>query len=350
MSADMGIERGTGLARAGLGVIEIGGMLMNGLKHFLAAGLLLCLAPAPSPASAQDAEQLRAQVNQGLVGIMCGRSTGALLPYCEDMAAVLNDNIGYQLRVVPMIGEGSMRNVEDILYLRGVDLALANADALEFMQQQNIHPAVKRKVGYIAAMSSSELHVVARREIASIYDLEGRTVNFSTPGSGTFLTMTNTFEALNINVAVTNDPEAVALDKLKRGEIDAMGVNASIPWGFAAQISAEDNLRLLNIPVDCLSGPYESVETPSSVYPQLIPADLTWTTPRVPVVLLAYQWSSDHPRCRRVARFADTLTSRIQDLRDGPFADRWRDVDLDAEIRGLDRWQGNCGQAAAGEG
>jgi len=315
---------------------------MTGFKRFIVVGFFLQLVSALSIAHAQDVRQLREQVNQGSVGIMCGRSTGALLAYCEDMAVAMNDNLGYQLRVVPMIGEGSMRNVEDILYLRGVDLALANADTLDFMQRQNIHPNIKSKVGYITTMDSSELHLVARRAIASIYDLEGKKVNFSTPGSGTFLTMTNLFEALNINVEVTNDAESIALEKLKRGEIDAMGVNASIPWSLTTQISPDDNLRLLNIPVDCLPGPYETVVTSSEIYPQLIPEDLSWTTPRVRVVLLAYQWPSDHPGCARVARFAKALEDNLPSLREGPFRDRWLEVDPAAEVKGLSRWDVSC--------
>ncbi len=330
------------LARGGFFVMDLRTIMQILVTRSLAMVLLLQMLPVITTASAQNAAQLREQINRGTVGIMCGRSTGALLPYCEDMAVALNDNLGYQLRVVPMIGEGSMRNVEDILYLRGVDLALANADALDFMQRQEIHPNIISKVGYITTMDSSELHVIARRDIPSIYELDGKKVNFSTPGSGTFLTMTNTFDALNINVEVSFDAEAVALEKLKRGEIDAMGVNASIPWAFASAITAEDNLRLLNIPVDCLPGPYETVVTPSDAYPNLIPANLSWTTPRVRVVLLAYQWPNDHPGCGRVARFADALRGKIEDLRQGPFSDRWLEVDLDTEVRGLSRWQGAC--------
>lgn len=304
--------------------------------------IMAFLLTAMQQVKAQNVAELRDHVNQGSVGIMCGRSTGALLPYCEDMAAELNDNLGYSLRVVPMIGEGSMRNVEDILYLKGVDLALANADTLDFMQRQNIHPNIKERLSYITSLESSVLHLVSTKGIASIYDLEGKKVNFGTVGSGTFLTMTNTFEALNINVDVQSDVESVALERLKQGEIDAIGINASIPSSLVQSITAEDNLKLLNVPVDCLSGPYETVVTESAVYPSLIPTDLDWTAPRVRVVLLAYRWPNDHPRCGRVKRFATALLDNIPSIKQGLFKSRWGDVDPDAEVKDLIRWDGSC--------
>lgn len=299
------------------------------------------LAPIHS-IKAQDTAEVRESVNQGSVGIICGRSSDALLPFCEDMAASLNDNRPSSLRVVPIIGEGSMRNIEDILYLRGVDLGLANADALEFMQRKNEFPKIKEKLGYITSLDTSILHIIARKDIASIYDLEGKKVNFGSPGSSSFLSMANTFLSLNIKVDFQSDVEAAALERLRRGEIDAIGISASIPSLLVQSIKPEENLKLLNVPVDCLSGPYETVVTPSKVYPALIPADLEWTASRVRVVLLAYRWPKESPRCGRVQGFASALLEKIPAIKQGPFKERWSEVDPNADVKGLVRWDGSC--------
>jgi TRAP-type uncharacterized transport system substrate-binding protein len=294
------------------------------------------------PVSAQSVDQLRSRINQGHVGIMCGRTTGSFLYFCEDMAVALNDNIGYTLRVVPMIGEGSVRNVEDVLYLRGVDLALAFADTLDFMQRQGIHPSIKSRLGYVTAMHGAELHLIGLGDIGSIEDLAGKKVNFSTPGTGTFLTMTNIFEALGINVEVQSNAEAVALERLKRGEIAAMALNAGTPWKLAANIAPEDGLKLIDVPVDRLSGPYEPVTWTAETYPGLITAGETVTTSRVRVVPLAYQWPADNPRCAKVKRFAEALRTRLPALQEEPFQAKWRNVDMEATVSGLDRWRGDC--------
>ena len=293
-------------------------------------------------AQAQDSQQIRNRVNDGHVGIMCCRTTGSFLYYCEDMAVALNDNVGYSLRVVPMIGEGSVRNVEDVLYLRGVDLALAYVDTLDFLERQQVYPNIKEKVRYVTAMHGADLHLIADRSIGSIDDLAGKKVNFSTPGTGSFLTMSNVFEALDIEVDVQSDAEAVALDRLKRGEIAAMALSAAPPWRLATDIEAEDGLKLLEIPVERVAGPYEAASWTSDIYPNLIDPGQEVRTLRTRIALLAYNWDSDHPRCGRVDRMARALRDSLDELRDGPYQEKWQDVDFDVEIRGLSRWEGNC--------
>ena len=113
---------------------------------------------------------------------MCGRSSASFLHFCEDIASVLNDEIGYSLRIIPMVGSGAVRNVEDILYLKGVDLAMTFADTLEFMEKQGVHPNIKTRVRYVTRLWDTELHIVASKRFKSIYDLEGQKVNFSSIG------------------------------------------------------------------------------------------------------------------------------------------------------------------------
>ena len=303
---------------------------------------ILLSAVGAEPSQAQNFEEMRERVNQGHVGIMCGRTTGSFLYFCEDMAVAMNDNTGYSLRVVPMVGEGSVRNVEDVLYLRGVDLALAYTDTLEFMENQGIHPNIKDRIAYITAMHGAELHIIARDDIATIDDLAGKKVNFSTPGTGTFLTMSNVFDALDLNVDVQTDAEAVALDRLKRGEIAAMALNAGTPWKLAENVVEADGLRLLDVPADRINGPYESVSWTSDVYPNLIDQGDTVETIKIRIVLLAYNWRKDHPRCAKVDRFVDALEANLGKLKDGPYQEKWRDIDLNAEVKDLKRWSGSC--------
>jgi uncharacterized protein len=45
-----------------------------------------------------------------------------------DLAAVLDG--GQTLRVLPVLGKGSLQNLADILYLRGIDVGIVQSDAL----------------------------------------------------------------------------------------------------------------------------------------------------------------------------------------------------------------------------
>lgn len=287
-------------------------------------------------------EGVRERVNQGHVGVMCGRTTGSFLYYCEDMAVAMNDNVGYSIRVVPMIGEGSVRNVEDVLYLRGVDLALAYTDTLEFMERQGLHTNIKQRVNYVTAMHGAELHIIARDDIATIDELAGKKVNFSTPGTGTFLTMSNVFDALGLEVDVQNDAEAVALDRLKRGEIDAMALSAAAPWKLAVGVADSDGLKLLDVPANRVDGPYESTSWTNDIYPNLIDPGSTVETIKIRVVLLAYNWRKDDPRCGKVDRFVNALAANLDKLKEGPYQEKWGEVDLAANVEGLTQWSGGC--------
>ncbi|MEM8950052.1 MAG: TAXI family TRAP transporter solute-binding subunit [Pseudomonadota bacterium] len=273
---------------------------------------------------------------------MCGRTSASFLYFCEDIASVLNDDIGYSLRVVPMVGSGAVRNVEDVLYLRGVDLAMTFADTLDFMEKQGVHPNIKDSVRYVTRLWDTELHIVANKKYKSIYDLEGEKVNFSSIGSGTYLTMTNLFEAHGITADVQSDKKSIARERLKKGEIAAMASNSAAPWSFAEDFDGDDDVHLLDIPPELVPDGYETSSWSSDVYPNLIAAGETVRTLRNPAVLLAYNWESDHPRCAKVQRFVTAMNERFPELQNGSYQPKWQDVDMKADVKYLERWDKGC--------
>ncbi|MGI9491464.1 MAG: TAXI family TRAP transporter solute-binding subunit [Geminicoccaceae bacterium] len=291
---------------------------------------------------AQSIQEMRERINQGVVGIMCGRTTASFIYFCEDMAFLINDDIGYSLRAIPMVGSGALRNVEDLIYLRGVDLTITLADTLDYMQKQGIHPNIKEKVRYVTRLWDLELHILADENIKSIYDLQGKKVNFSVIGSGTFLTMTNLFEKLGIQVDVQSDNKSAALQRLKKGEIAAMASTSAVPWKFAAQFGPGDGLHLLDVPPEALPDGYETATWSSDVYPNLIEAGTTVRTLRNPAVLLAYNWPEHHPRCGKVQRFMTALRQEFPNLLEEPHQPKWKEVNLDAEVKNLVRWDKSC--------
>ena len=317
------------------------GVRWRDLPFVLLVTAVLSTTPLLYP-QAQSVQQLRERVNQGVVGVMCGRTTGSFLYFCEDLAVLLNDNFNYSMRVLPIVGEGSRRNVEDLLYLRGADLALAFADVLDVLENSGEYPNLKRRLRYVSSMFGSELHILASKDIETIDDLKGRKVNFSTPGTGTFQTMTTVFDKLDIVVEVGSDAEITALDKLRQGEIDAMGFVAAPPWKVLRSVTEEDELHLIDVPADRIEGVYEPASWTSELYPRTIKPGQTVHSVRVPVVLLAYDWPNKHPRCAKVQHFVEAFRSNFPKLLQEPFQAKWREVDLDAEVRGLERWNKSC--------
>lgn len=151
------------------------------IHSVLPAGLLACAicASVPPLAQAVDLDNARGQVNSGVVGVMCTRADSAFTRLCEDLSLLLDRR--YDLRVLGILGKGSLTNIEDLLLLRGVDVAFAQADVIDFYEQMGSFPNIKSTIRYITKIHAEEMHVLANDSISSIWDLQGKTVISARP-------------------------------------------------------------------------------------------------------------------------------------------------------------------------
>jgi TRAP-type uncharacterized transport system substrate-binding protein len=68
-------------------------------------------------------------LNANTLTLISGTIGGTYVQFGADLASVLDDN--NELRVLPIIGRGSVQSVADILFLQGVDLGIVRADTLD---------------------------------------------------------------------------------------------------------------------------------------------------------------------------------------------------------------------------
>src|SRR4051794_10940346 len=66
-------------------------------------------------------DALRDWVNAGIVGMVSGGIGGSYLRVATELADVL-DNSEDGLRILPIAGKGSMQNVWDLVFARGIDI------------------------------------------------------------------------------------------------------------------------------------------------------------------------------------------------------------------------------------
>ena len=135
-------------------------------------------------------------INEWTIGLAAGLPEGTFLPFAAEIARNLND--GSQLRVLPIVTPGATENVRDLLYLKGVDIAITHTDVLEHFKQVEKIPNIERRVRYITGLYASEIHVVARPEYKTLKDLAGKKVGFHTLGSGSTVTAPIIFDRLGI--------------------------------------------------------------------------------------------------------------------------------------------------------
>src|SRR5262245_12591550 len=79
----------------------------------------------------------RNAMNANTVTVITAPAGGATAIFGSDMARVLDDG---ELRVLPVLGKGPVRNVVDILYLKAIDMGMVAAEVPDFYGlQHKIH-------------------------------------------------------------------------------------------------------------------------------------------------------------------------------------------------------------------
>src|ERR1700758_695052 len=171
-------------------------------------------------ASAAPVDQSAATINRGVVELETSGAAGISVRIAEDLANLVDD--GATRRVLPVVGKGSLQNIPDLKLLRGIDMAILQADVLDYAKQQNLVPGLEGWVTYIAKLYNEEFHLLARREVKGIAELANQKVNVDLRGAGTAVTAGRLFDLLDIRVTPTYDDQEVALQKLRKGEISAL--------------------------------------------------------------------------------------------------------------------------------
>ncbi len=297
------------------------------------------LAPTPSAAQprAAAAEVRGPQPPAAVIGLMSGGVDGTYIRIAADLAAVLDDPA--RLRVVPMIGKGSLQNIDDVLHLRGVDIGIVQSDVLAYIRQRKILPGTDRAVDYIAKLYDEEVHILARPGIATLQQLAGRPVNMDVVGSGTALTAATLFDRLEIAVKPVNDDQATALEKLKHGDIDALVYVAGKPARLFSAIPADSGLHFLPVAMSpVLIETYLPSQFDAADYPTLVPAGKPVDTIAVGAVMAVFAWAPNSERYRMAARFVDAFFSQFARFRQAPRHPKWREVNLEAQVPGWTRF------------
>jgi TRAP-type uncharacterized transport system substrate-binding protein len=256
----------------------------------------------------------------------------------SDMARVLDD--GDNLRVLPVIGKGSVQNLVDIMRLKNIDMGFVVGDALEFVKKEYNVPNIEQRVSYIVKLSNNDLHIVARKEIKTLRDLAGKKI-MSERNLGYF-SVRNVFDRLHITAdidSVTDD--AGGLQKLLNGEADAWIVSAGKVAPIVRNIKNDDGrFHFVSVPYEpALQGVYLPSSLSNAEYPNLVAPGEEVDTLAAPVLLMVYNWPVGTDRYNRVAKFVDALFSKIDQFREPSRHPKWRDTNIAATVPGLQRFK-----------
>ena len=243
------------------------------------------------------------------------------------------------IKIMSVAGNGAKETVTDLLFARGIDVGIVQMDLLSNLKQKPPFSGVEKFLQYITNLYDQEIHILARNDIHSLSELRDKRVNFGAYESGTYTSASRIFETLGISVQSTIYPQPLALEKLRRGEIEAMVYTAGKPARLFQTVKREEALHFLSIPTaDALRQSYKQAELNAHNYPDLIEKDRPIATLSVGTVLAVYNWPPNSERRRKIDHFVQAFFRQMDELRFPPHHPKWREVDIDRSVPGWTRF------------
>src|SRR5512140_2980133 len=188
--------------------------------------------------------QTKQALNANTVTLISGTIGGTYVQFGADLASVLDD--GNKLRVLPIVGRGSVQSVADILFLQGVDLGIVRSDTLDYLERKGFAKDIKKQFTYITKLYNEEVHVIASKSVRNLRDLDGKTISVDLPNGGTFVTALTVFERLGMKPKVVYIEQRIAMEKLQKGELDAVIVTGGKPYKSVSSFK-DDRFHLVTV-------------------------------------------------------------------------------------------------------
>jgi uncharacterized protein len=318
------------------------------MRHTARACALLLLSLAPmSMSQAQDQPKravpavsaearLRQEINGNTIGVLGGIMNGTFMRFVDDVAKVIDD--GDNLRILPIVGKGGAQNLRDLLYLKGVDLAIISAHSLNEFRNQPGFSNLAERICYVTLLHPEELHIISDK-VRSIDELTDKVVAFD--GTGSKLAAESLFAPFGIKPKQMLPLNLIdAADKMKKGEVDAVVRIGGKPISGADKMQATNtSLRLVEIRYsDALVTNFLPTSFTPDDYPGLFGIEGPQDTVAIGVVLIAYNWRNDLERARRVEKFTRAFFSKFPDIVASKSSHpKWKDVNLRAQLHGWKR-------------
>jgi TRAP transporter TAXI family solute receptor len=275
--------------------------------------------PVPRAATAASIGegQAVAKINNWTVGLASGLPEGTFIQFGAEIARNLNN--GEELRVIPMVTYGATENVKDLLHLKGVDIAFTNADVLEHFRTVEKIPNIEKRIHFVSGMYIGHIHLLVRSDITSLKDLEGKKVSFHTPGAGASVSGPILFQRLGIKVEPVPVNNAIAMEKMKTGELAGLVNTGGKPQDLFTKFKNDYGYKFLSVPYDKFEDLYVPSVFTSEDYPGYIKPGERVEALGVPVVLAVYNWPKESDRFRRIQRFIEYFFDRFDGFQKPPY-------------------------------
>jgi hypothetical protein len=252
-------------------------------------------------------EDLRSlKLNQSTVGFLA--SQPSLSDDALEIASAMDHTDG--LRVLPMLGRGSLQSINDLLFLRGVDVALLSSDSLAFVKKHNLYKDETGKLAYLAKLATLNVVVVARKDIAGVNSLEDMRIATGPANSDEFVAAELIFDALGTKYQRVPTTGKNSVAALLDGRIDAAVFVGAASHRLLNSIKAESGLHILPLSLpEGLAETYSPAILESSDFPNLIAEGTVVETVAAALILAVFDWPDRSERFYKLKKFNKALLS-----------------------------------------
>jgi len=326
-------------------------------RQLLSTGIMTGLLLAAWPCFAQQLpDVLRSAaekqiINQERIGLVSGLPGGTYARLGTEMSQLVESEAAPPpFRVVVQIGSGSVRNLDDLLNLRGVDLALLQSDVVEAYAaagQRSIYDERRRSMRIVATLHREEIHILSHAPFTDLASLSGHRVNVGTRGSGTNMTARTLLSRLNVQPVLDEGATTQARNRLMHGELDAVfyvvGKGADYFRGISYEDATKADLRFIAIP-ESQPGIDEYVPARLSHddYPLLVEEGRPVETRAVTALLAIYAWAPGDRRYQAANRFIDRFfrgSAKLVAPEAGYSRAQWCQANLAGSVPGWQRFE-----------
>ncbi len=264
--------------------------------------------------------------------ILTGGPTGTYIQFGQDMSRIAAE-CGIELNVRE--SAGSLENFLGVRKRPNTQFGIVQSDVLEYLETYSANdPAIARAIFGVRIafpLYNEEVHILAKKEIATLDDLNGKRVAVGVQDSGTFLTASLVLDLANVQAAerVTIDADT-SLARLLDGSIDAFFYVAGAPTKIfqSPEIDGE-KFHLLPIDDPVLAEVYVPSRIETGTYPfQTEGIDVV----AVKAVLMTYEYEAKRnayhqESCRSVSDLSHLILTNFQKLQESGHP-KWKSVNL----------------------
>ena len=278
-----------------------------------------------TPAIAQDS--LSASLNKKTIGLMVADE--AWLPIARNFAHGLDHVDG--LRILPILGSGSVQALSDLSFLQGVDAAILSSDAISYANQHGLLNPKTYRLNYTAKLDALNVVLVARSSFTTLSSLNGKRIATGPVHSSAYATGEILFGALGLDFQRVALSENEGMAALRNGKADAALMLGS---SFEKSGLAGGQWKIISVPlIPSLQETYAPALLVADDFPGLIEPGKSVDTISAALILAVFNWPKGSLHYDKLNAFTAALYANpaLGDADRGP-------INLATQVAGWSRY------------